>query len=352
MASLSILIHLQEINTKTMNIYLVGYQPKLFRKKHTNFWPWDYLAKTFKELGYDAYHMNASKINHKKPNLYICWNQPDSLELIKKYKPHKDSIIIQKLTSFDGSPESVGKEWTDNPMQFFKQWHWPQYKKLDTLNESGYKFYAFGAQTDIDSFPQKKAIIDNYKDRVFWIPWGSMIVPYKQIMNAKPVIKDLKYDIGFVGSRWGTKYRGNLLEWDTFLMPLVDKVENAIIAGRGTAHGPVSNEEHIDILRHSKICPIIHAASWKVEKGIMDRFWTVSSLGRFGVMDNEGIFDFYNEDEIVFAKEQEEYIDKSLYYMKNVEKQVPYIEKAISRIQKEYNQYVVWGKILKIIFKD
>ena len=65
----------------------------------------------------------------------------------------------------------------------------------------------------------------------------------------------------------------------------------------------------------------------------MDRFWTVFSLGRFGVIDNTGILDFYNEDEIVLATEKEEYIDKSLYYMNNVEKQKPYIEKILKRIQ-------------------
>ena len=33
-----------------MDIILVGYQPKLFRKKHTNFWPWNYLTETFRKL--------------------------------------------------------------------------------------------------------------------------------------------------------------------------------------------------------------------------------------------------------------------------------------------------------------
>ena len=332
-----------------MNIYLIGYQPKLFRKKHTNFWPWDYLAKTFRELGYHAFHLNANKVDHKKPHIYICWNEPDSLELISKYHPHKDSVIIQKLTSFDGSPESVGKEWTNDPMNFFKAWHWPQYKKLNALNDSGYRFYAFGAQTDINSFPVKKDIADKYKDRIFWIPWGSMIVPYHQIKKTVPVVDGFKYDLGFVGSRWGTKYRGNILEWDSFLKPLADKVAQPMIAGRGTANGPVSIERHIEILTQSKLCPIIHATSWKTKKGIMDRFWTVSSLGRFGVIDNEGILDFYNEDEVVLATGAEEYIDKSLYYLNNPDQQVPYIEKALSRIKKEYNQYEVWKKILQTV---
>lgn len=335
-----------------MDVVLVGYQPRLFRKKHTNFWPWNYLTGTFRKLGYQTWHLNANKIDHSKPHIYICWNEPDTIHLFNKYNIHKDSVLVQKLTSFDGSPESVGKEWTDNPMKFFQEWHWPQYKKLDQLSNSGYSFYAFGAKTDVDSFPMKKIIVDKYKDRIFWIPWGTMTVSYDEIMNAKPVMDGFKYDLGFVGSRWGTVYRGNILEWDNWLQPLVDKAKTSVIAGRGTKLGPVSVAEHIDILKSSRLCPIIHAASWKVEKGIMDRFWTVFSLGRFGVIDNAGILDFYNEDEIVLATEKEDYIEKSLYYMNNVEKQKPYIEKALKRIQQEYNQYIVWKNILGKISSD
>ena len=330
----------------------MGYQPRLFRKKHTNFWPWNYLTGTFRKLGYQTWHLNANKIDHSKPHIYICWNEPDTIHLFNKYNIHKDSVLVQKLTSFDGSPESVGKKWTDNPMKFFQEWHWPQYKKLDQLSNSGYRFYAFGAKTDVDSFPMKKKIVDKYKDRIFWIPWGTMTVSYDEIMNAKPVMDGFKYDLGFVGSRWGTMYRGNILEWDNWLQPLVDKAKTSVIAGRGTKLGPVSVAEHIDILKSSRLCPIIHAASWKVEKGIMDRFWTVFSLGRFGVIDNAGILDFYNEDEIVLATEKEDYIEKSLYYMNNVEKQKPYIEKALKRIQQEYNQHIVWKNILGKISSD
>lgn len=333
---------------KNLDIYMIGYEPKFLRKKHTNFWPWNYLVETFNELGYNAYHKNADKINHKKPNVYICWNEPDSLELIEKHSPHKDSIIIQKLTSFDAGKESQ-RDWTADPMTFFKEWHWPQYQKLKKLKKSGYEFYAFGAQSDITSFPVKSKIVTEFKNHIFWIPWGTMTVPYQEIQKSKPIIKGFKYDIGFVGSRWGTEYRGNLPEWDNYLMPLVNESENVMLAGRGTKRGPVSVEEHVEILKRSKLCPIIHAASWKVEKGIMDRFWTVFSLGRFGVMDNEGILDFFDETEVVLARSKEEYKEKSLFYINNVEKQLPYIEKIQARIKTEYNQHEVWKKILKQI---
>ena len=57
-----------------MDIYLVGYRPKyFFKKKHTNFWPWTYMVRTFRELGYNAYHKNANEIDHKKLR-QLCTN--------------------------------------------------------------------------------------------------------------------------------------------------------------------------------------------------------------------------------------------------------------------------------------
>ena len=336
-----------------MNIYLVGYVPKyFFSSRHTNFWPWSYLAETFRQLGYNAYHVNVNKIDHGKPGLYICWNNPDTIELIDKYKPHKDSILVQKLTSFDASPESRNREWTEDPLRFFKEWHWPQYQKLDLLSGSDYRFYAFGARTDTESFPAKKRIVDKYKERIFWIPWGTMTVSYQDIMKSEPVTGNFRYDLAFVGSRWGSRYRGNISEWDAYLQPLIDSTVKSYIAGRGTHRGEVSVKEHVEALKRASLCPIIHATSWKVEKGIMDRFWTVFSLGRFGVTDNEGILDFYDEKEIVLALSPEEYIEKSLYYMKNPAMQKPYIEYALRLIREKYNQYEVWKTILSKIFSE
>lgn len=336
-----------------MNIYLVGYVPPFYKKKHTNFWPWSYLAQTFRDLGLNSFHANVDDIDHAKPHVYICWNQPDSIELIQKYSPNKASVIIQKLTSFDGSPESANMEWTDKPLEFFQKWKWPQYQKLETLEKTGYSFYAFGARTVVDIFPEKKRIVDRYRDRIFWIPWGTMTVPYEEIQRAHPISSGFEYDLGFVGSRWGTKYRGNILEWDTYLHPLIDAAQSPMIAGRGTKVGAVTVKRHIEILKKSKLCPIIHATSWRVERGVMDRFWTVFSLGRFGVIDNVGILDFFNEDEIVLAVDPKEYVEKSIYYMKNTDKQIPYIEKVLARIKKEYNQREVWRKIWrKILFEQ
>ncbi|RAP27113.1 hypothetical protein DID74_00840 [Candidatus Marinamargulisbacteria bacterium SCGC AG-333-B06] len=329
-------------------IFLVGYVPDFFQRNcHTNFWPWKYITQTLNEIGYKAFHRNADDINHSNPNIYICWNEPDTVQLIKNYKINKNSILIQKLTSFDTSEISQKSDWTDNPIEFFKTWTWPQYQKLNELSDSGYKFFAFGAKTETNAFPVKKKLVSKFKDYIFWIPWGSMIVPYKEIQKSKPILSDFKYDLGFVGSKWGKKNRGNIDNWDSFLMPLLEKKYSTFIAGSGTEKGTINIKKHISILKKSKLCPILHASSWKAEKGVMDRFWTIFSLGRFGVIDNEGVFDFFNKDEVVYAESKEEYLDKSMYYLENVEKQEKYIGAILDRIKNEYNQNQVWSNIMK-----
>jgi len=335
-----------------MNIYFTGYTKKFLKKPHTNYWPWQYLVKTINEIGYNAYHIELSKVDFSKPHTFICWNNPDSIQLIEQHNPHKDSIIIQKLTHLDIGPES--KAWKANHDNFFeklKTWSWPQYKKLELLDKSGYQFYAFGATTDINSFEEKKRIVQKYKDKIFWIPWGTMTLSYQEILQSKPILSNFKYDIGYVGSKWGTNSRGNLWEWDHFLKPLINNVNSSYIAGRGTSKGIVSIKKHIKILKQSKICPIIHASGWKAEKGIMDRFWTVFSLGRFGVVDNLGIYDFFSEKDVVVETNSDAYIDKSLYFIRNPQKQKKYIENVQKRIKTEYNQHFVWKNILNKIFK-
>ena len=84
----------------------------------------------------------------------------------------------------------------------------------------------------------------------------------------------------------------------------------------------------------------------------MDRFWTVFTTGRFGVVDTKGVYKFFNEDEVILSEDPEEYLDLSKYYIKNVDKQIPYIQKIQKRIKEEYNWYTSWGNILNQVTKN
>jgi hypothetical protein len=74
-------------------------------------------------------------------------------------------------------------------------------------------------------------------------------------------------------------------------------------------------------------------------------------LGRFGVVDNLGVYDFFSEQDVVVEIDSDAYIDKSLYFIRNPQKQKKYIENVQKRIKTDFNQHIVWKNILNKIFK-
>ena len=177
------------------------------------------------------------------------------------------------------------------------------------------------------------------------MPWGSSLCSYDEVQNCKPVMDGFTHDIGFVGSIWGKAGRGNIDSAQQYMFPLLERYTSDL-GGPATKRGHVDDPTHKQILVNAKICPIINAPSWREEKGLMDRFWSIFTLGRFGVADSLGAYDFYNEDEVVVATSAEEYIELSEYYIKNVDKQLPFIEKN-SKTELEKN---IIGTILGKIF--
>jgi hypothetical protein len=279
--------------------------------------------------------------------IFICWNDPTSVELIKSNCVTKNDIILQKLTSLGKGMNNVN--WGDDPKTYFKDWSWPLYKTVEHLYDKGFNVYGFGCKTFTEPFPEKDRICNKLKDRIFWITWGSTVYNQKEVADCKPVMDNFKYDVGYVGSKWGKAGRGNTDQWCKFIKPLLtDKVVS--LWGSGL-QGQISNEQTKVILSESKICPIIHAPSWVAERGIQDRFYTVFTTGRFGVVDNEGVYDLFDTDEVVCEVDPEKYVEKSLYYMDNVKEQFPYIEKVQKKIKEKYNFYDMWENIIESVKK-
>jgi hypothetical protein len=108
----------------------------------------------------------------------------------------------------------------------------------------------------------------------------------------------------------------------------------------------------IEILQSSKLCPIIHAPSWIAEKGVQDRFYTVFSAGRFGVCDNPGVYEFFNENEVVCEPDATKYVEKSLYYIENYKEQQPFIESVQYKLKSKYNLFIQWQDILSKVIID
>lgn len=334
-------------NKQDYIITVLGYK----HMDHSNFWPWYRFTEVFRSLGYQTEWEDLHKINKfsRKKRIYICWNEPTTEELIQKGYYRSGDVLIQKLTSLGKGDGGVN--WGTNALNFFKNWSWPPYKRTEKLYDQGYNIYAFGCRTDTEPFPEKHRICEKIKDRLFWVPWGPCLYSKKEIDLAKPIMTGFKYDIGYVGMKWGVVGRGNVDTFSKFIQPLLNNRKCAL-AGAGNPMGTVTNDVHKNILKQSRLCPIVNAPSWQAERGVQDRFWTVFATGRFGVVDTDGIYEFFNKDEVVCEEDPNEYVQKSLYYLKHIDKQLPYIQKIQNRIKNEYNWENTWKNILESIISD
>jgi hypothetical protein len=328
-------------------IVLCGYK----NSNHTNWYPWFKFDEVFEYLGYDHIWWNSGEpLTIKGRRLFICWNEPISNELVSSGIYKTGDIILQKVTALGKYDPHVN--WGSNPGEFFKTWKWTTHRIVEELLDKDINIYAFGCRTNTELFEEKKRIADKLGDRFFQIPWGSSLYSMKEINDAVPIMDGFKQDLGFVGSVWGRVGRGNIDSWTDYMQPILRGTKTHALAGIGLPESPANDPRHKEIIKTSALCPIINASAWRAEEGVQDRFWSVFTSGRFGVVDSLGIYQFFNEDEVVCETDPGEYVEKSLYYFNNIDKQLPFIEKAQKRIKEEYNYYITWSNIIEKIKKD
>lgn len=337
-------------NLKDYIITLLGYTKiKEDGSRHTNWFPWNRFKDVYETIGYKCEWTTLEKLERKdEKRLFVTWNEPTSLELYQSGKVNDKDIVFQKLTSLGKGMNDVN--WTNKPKEWCKEWNWPIYQTFEYLYDKGLNIYAFGCKTRYDEFPEKKRICEKLKDRIFWITWGGTPFDYNMIQNAKPTTQNLTEDITFVGSKWGVVGRGNVDSWEKYIEPLENNCEYKFNQYGGIGNKMVSDNEMIDLLKKSKICPIIHAPSWQAEHGIQDRFYTVFLSGRFGICDNLGAIDIFGEEiRDICTEDPEEYHKKSIYYLEHPEKQIKYIEIIQKKIKEKYNFYRQWESIFNRI---
>jgi GR25 family glycosyltransferase involved in LPS biosynthesis len=335
-------------NLKDYIITLLGYkQIGENGPEHTNWFPWNRFYDVFKTLGYKTEWVDLdSLIRNNEKRIFITWNNPTSLELYQSGKVLKYDIIFQKLTSIG---VGMNANWGVNPVDWCKEWHWPIYKTFEYLHDLGLNIYAFGCKTSIQEFPEKHRICEKLKDKIFWMSWGGTPFDWDQIKNCKPCMENLTDDISFVGSKWGTIGRGNIDAWEKYISPL-ERCNYKFNSYGGIGNNKVSDTEMVQMLKRSKICPIIHAPSWQAERGIQDRFYSVFLSGRFGICDNLGAVDIFGQEIAnICTEDPTEYLNKTIYYLENPEKQLQYIEVIQQKIKTEFNFYRQWEYILNNI---
>ena len=346
---------LKEEDKNQYVVTLMGYS----KPGHTNWFPWNRFYDVFGAEGFRRDWKELEDFKNRSKDdprrIFICWNQPTCIELIKYDCLRPDDIIIQKLTSLGKGMNHVN--WGDNPKEFCQSWNWPLYLTVEKLFDQGFNIYGFGCQTIYEPFPEKARIVKKLQDagRLFWINWGSTMFSKKEIEECQPIIKskdEYQYDVGFVGSLWGRPGRGNIHQMDQFLFPIVKNVDRRGLFGSGLSKGQISDNEAKKVLKDSALCPIIHAPSWIAEEGIQDRFYSVFTAGRFGVCDNPGVYQFFDKDEVVVETDPEKFVERSIWFMNHPEEQRSYIEKVQAKLKTKYNFYIQWNHIISSIIKS
>ena len=320
--------------------------------RHTNWYPWNRFKDVFLNLGYQCEWVEFEDLIRKdEKRLFITWNFPTCLELYQSGKIKNNDIVFQKLTSLGKGMENIN--WTNNPKRWCEEWHWPIYRTVEYLYDKGLNIYAFGCYTDINLYKEKKRICQKLKDRIFWITWGGTPFNWEQIKNCQPIMDNLTKDITFVGSKWGVVGRGNKDAWDKYIQPLEQDSNYKFNKYGGIGNKMVPDNEMIQLLQKSKLCPIIHSPSWQAEKGVQDRFYTVFLSGRFGICDNLGAIDIFGSQiKEICTEDTKEYYQKSIYFLQNLEKQYYYIKLIQDKIKKQFNFYKQWENILNNVKID
>lgn len=326
-----------------MQVTLLGYT-----KWHTHWYSWNRLAHVFSTLGFQV-EWTSSPVSGSQNRIWICWREPNAETLLDSNLVRPGDVIFQKLHPFETEDDvSYG----ENLQEFFRDWHWPVYRSLERMVDNGSYVFGFGCHTRIDGFTEKARIVNKLRDRIFWMPYGPVHYSLQELQHATPVLDGFEYDLGYVGSRWGRSGMGNLDTMARYLDPLSGLLSlshrKVCIAG-GIGSKYVTEDEQKIILRKSRLCPIVHAPFWQMEQGVQDRFWMVFASGRFGVVDNEGVYEYFRPSEVVYAASPGEYLELSLYYLRNVDKQTPFIERVQERIKKQYNLYVSWRNALNAL---
>lgn len=314
--------------------------------RHTNWFPWNRFRDAIETIGYACEWCEVDDLKRgDEDRIFVTWNEPTSLDLFHAGQIREGDIVLQKLTSLGKGMEKV--DWTADARAWSMEWEWPIYRTVEYLSDIGMPVYAFGCRTDPTLFPEKRRIVERLADRIFWIPWGGTPFSWEEVLAAEPKMDDLAEDVVFVGSKWGRVGRGNVDAWERYLAPFERSKKVVFTKYGGIDEKIVSDEKMVALLRKGRICPIVHAPSWQAEHGVQDRFYTVFLSGRFGICDNLGAVDLFGKDIANICTEvPEDYFDKSLHFLKNVDEQLEFITYVQDRIKKDFNFYVTWLNIL------
>lgn len=143
----------------------------------------------------------------------------------------------------------------------------------------------------------------------------------------------LASSVGLVSGIW--KYKAQNLK--KYIYPLANISElNLKIFGYGdwglAQHcGMISTENMKHLFASSVVCPAIYEPLCILGTDISERPYKILSSGGFCISQwiDSAANDIFTNDEMVFVHSPEEFIDRTLHFIKNPDERIPYIERGI-----------------------
>ena len=160
-------------------------------------------------------------------------------------------------------------------------------------------------------------------------------------------------DATFIGGYWPYKAK----QIAPYLFPLINTSLSVKIFGFGgwpvpNFLGNISSENACRFYSSARICPnIFEPHSLVLGYDINQRTYQIAAAGGFQICQNvEGIKKHvFTDNEIVFADNQEDFITKCLFYIKNPEQRLPFIKNSINTVYRYHTNYHRTAELLNLL---
>ncbi len=155
------------------------------------------------------------------------------------------------------------------------------------------------------------------------------------------------WDYFFVGTNSPRKIQRT----KDYLLPVVQQYKG-ILAGTGwnVGIGALSVKDSAELYNFAKIYPNYSTPRHVKEfNEVNERTFIIPACGGFELMDNPvAVKELFDEDELVVTETPQQYLELFEFYLNNPEARLPFIEKGMRRVYREYTLFQVLEKLMPV----
>lgn len=354
---------------KKQNIKILYHIPSIYTV-YANRTIYNGFKNAFLDLGYEFYTFTShdkleEKLKQIKPNIFITcshifWKKDLNFELLNKYR--KNGMVMFTKIDFWNSPMSIARV---NEAKSLKDdlvtveeikngdlgdifFHVVEQgdPRMDGFKDStGKDFVTIPLAADKISL--KSDIVDKFKADISFI--GTYLPDKRKFFKEYVFPLRNSFDLKLYGQDW--TFTDRAMGWiqrigQYFNLPYIESIKKPSL----------ELEDEGKIYASSLISINVHEQYQREFGGDCNqRTFNIPFSNGFEITDDvKCIRKYFNEDEIVIAKNKDEWFEKINYYIKNPDKRIPYIKKGRERVEKDHtynnraNQIIdIYNSIIK-----